>query len=139
MQIAGMKVVNAAKPLKITITKRDVTLGANKDPAACAAARALVRQTGCTQARVHLGRTYLQEDDKWVRYNTPESIRSEIVSFDRGGGFAPGEYTLPACQPSHRASGKRQGSNRRPVSKKMKKKRAKPHFVSGVRAHGANR
>lgn len=139
MEIAGKKVVDATKPLKIVITKRDVQNGDTKDPGACAAARAIMRQERCTKARVHLGRTYLMKEDKWVRYQTPKAIRTEIVAFDRGATFAPGEYTLTPVAPSAReAFRKKQGTGTdtgRSRHGKVKIARKKYHAVSGVR-HG---
>jgi hypothetical protein len=136
MRINGEKVVDATKPLKLTITDRDVSLGNTKDPGACAAARACMRETHATAARVHVGRTYLKIGEKWVRFNTGAALRSEIVAFDRGGKFEPGEYKLSPPQPSHRASGKRQGTT---PTRRTGKKRAKPHIMTGVRERSANR
>jgi hypothetical protein len=133
MRIAG-KVVQAAKgSVKIHITPRDIKLGDTKDPGACAAARALVRETGCKQARVHIGRTYLLVDDKWLRYRTSGALRSEIIAFDRGGNFEPGEYQLHPVPPSDRHRIK-------PRSKSRKvRRRAVMHVVANVRERGANR
>lgn len=151
MKINGKKVVDASAPLKITITARDAALGKSKDPASCAAARAIMRgyrHEGAKQARVHLGRTYIEFDDKWVRYKTPVPLKAEIVSFDRGNKpeFMAGDYKLLRMAPCDRF-------NARPADKKIagpKETRNKPriarrkiarvhHQIEGVRAHGANR
>lgn len=140
MKINGLPVVDATKPLNLVITKRDVSLGATKDPGACAAARSLCRLPEIDEARVHLGRTYIKSGKKWIRYETPKAVRTEIVAFDRGGSFEPGEYIFGAIRPSHR-NGRQQGSTKsqtKPAGAK-KKRRAKPHVVSGVRHNGANR
>ena len=105
MRIAGKKVVDATKPLRITISKRDASLGKTKDPGACAAARAIIRTLADVKgARVHLGRTYVEYPDKWVRYKTPNALKTEIVSFDRGARaeYAEGSYTLYAPAPTDR-------------------------------------
>ena len=39
MKINGKKVVDATKPVKITITPKDIAKGDNKNPSGCAAAR----------------------------------------------------------------------------------------------------
>lgn len=138
MQINGLKVVDARKPIHITITKSDCAKGATKNPSSCAAALSCMREVpGCTQARIHLGRTYLKMGSKWVRYQTPAPLRGEIISFDRGASFEPGEYTLGRISPVNRF-GVRQGSSTGD-SKPHKKKRPTPHVVHGVRARGANR
>lgn len=99
MKIEGKPVKDANKQLQITIMPRDVKAGALKNATSCAAAQALVRSGVCQEARVHVNRTYLKEGDKWTRYQTPPALRSEIVAFDRGGTFEPGEYKLlPVCQ-----------------------------------------
>ena len=144
MEIAGKKVVDAKKPLRISISKADAAKGKTKDPGACAAARAIVRTIAdCKSARVHLGRTYIEFPDRWVRYKTPEGLKVEIVSFDRGSKaeYTEGEYTLYAPSPTDRI-GTRTGRGVR-GSTSGKKKRAHIarviHQIEGVRASGANR
>jgi hypothetical protein len=151
MRINGKRVVDASGPLKITITQRDATLGKTKDPGGCAAARAIVRgyrDDGAKAARVHIGRTYVEYDDKWVRYKTPDPLKAEIVSFDRGTKpeFMVGEYKLLRMAPCERLGA-------RPSSTKVggpKETRHKPriarrkiarihHQIEGVCARGANR
>lgn len=144
MRIAGKKVVDATKPLRITISKRDASLGKTKDPGACAAARAIVRTTADVKAaRVHLGRTYVEYPDRWVRYKTPVGLKTEIVSFDRGAraAYAEGSYTLYVPAPMDRlgaragrgTAGKTAGKKRRPHIARV------VHQIEGVRAKGANR
>jgi hypothetical protein len=109
MEIAGKKVVDAKRPVKIVITERDTKDGDNKNPSSCAAALAAKRDVpDCISARVHIGRVYIEHRDKWVRYMTPESLRTEIVAFDRGGSFQPGDYVLKAPAPTETIEGKRE-------------------------------
>ena len=141
MEINGKKVINAKAKLAVHITQRDITQAKAKDPGGCAAARAIVREGLCKQARVHLDRTYLEIEEAWVRYRTPSSLRNEIIAIDRGGAFMPGEHELKVLSKSARAAlGKRQGSttgDRR--SERPKKKIARPnHRIEGVRSKGAN-
>lgn len=142
MRIGEKKVVDATKPLHISISKRDASLGKTKDPGACAAARAIVRAIADVKsARVHLGRTYVEYPDKWVRYKTPQGLKIEIVSFDRGtqAEYAEGDYTLYAISPTDRL-----GSRRKPQGKTGSATR-RPHIarvvhhIEGVRARGANK
>lgn len=146
MKIDGAVVVDAKKPIVLKITDKDVQLGNNKDPGACAAARCLLRKPDVEQARVHIGRTYLKVAGKWTRYKTSKALRTEIVAFDRGGSFEPGTYSLSPLSPAERAKhGRRQGSNAPGARDKGSKDRTplkprkKYHKVAGVRAHGANR
>lgn len=141
MEIAGLKVVDGKRPVRITITENDVAKGKTKDPAACAAARAALRTEACTEARVHLGRTYLKVKTEtgrqhWVRYQTPDSIRSEIISFDRGADFTPGEYMLQPMSPANRLGAGRGSDTGRNKPRHKKIARTKHHQVSGVRHHG---
>lgn len=142
MKINGLPVTDADKKVKLHILAADVTKGNTKDPGACAAARACIRELGAKAARVHIGRTYVQFDKKWVRFNTGGALRGEIIAFDRGGKFEPGEYTLTPIPPGEKARrGKRQGGPDKTSreSRRHVRKRAKPHVVTGIRAHGANR
>lgn len=140
MKINGMDVKDATQKVKIKITKTDCTKGATKDPGACAAARACLRQVpDCHKARVHIGRTYLQVGEKWLRFQTPLALRSEIISFDRGGAFEPGDYELrPLSVAERKGRGKRHSSGA-PKHGRPGHHRIKPHIVTGVRQHGANR
>jgi hypothetical protein len=92
--IEGLQVVDADEPVTVHITKADCERGSKKDPAKCAAALALKRDTACNESRVHLACTYLRFGDRWLRYATPPSLKAEIISFDRGGGFYPGDFRL---------------------------------------------
>lgn len=132
MKINGKKVVNAKRPLNLEITEGDVSKGNVKDPTGCAAARACVRQLNAKSARVHISTTYVEFENKWVRYRTPASLRTEIVSFDRGKQFEPGTYHVRPLQPSHQANGKRMGSNK--PKTRPSKPRAKYHQTTGIRA-----
>jgi hypothetical protein len=143
MRINGLKVVDPKSKVTLHITKADITKGNTKDPAACAAARCIMREIPeCVEARVHLGRTYIKTKEKWLRYQTPESLRSEIIAFDRGGVFEPGVYELRPMSPSNRL-GKQQGlaeSQTKPHKFRAgNPKRKSPHTITGVRQHGANR
>lgn len=132
--IDGLPIMDAKKPVTLIINKNDVAKANPKEPADCAVARACRRELHVKEVRVHLGRVYLRQNEgNWLRYMTPRYLRSEIIAFDRGGSFAPGEYTLSAPQPSHRATGKRHGSKPKPKNGKAAKKRRSPHIVTDVR------
>lgn len=159
--IGGVPIVqpSSKEPLKVEITAADIRNGDNKNPSACAAARSLVRcNPEIKEARVHLSRTYVKVEKPngkkvWVRYKTPESLRTEIVAFDRGGKFEPGLYYLKPLQPSqlnrvHPPRGKKLKGGGRENEKRVLQRgnktkpmiaRVKQHNVTGVRARGANR
>ena len=144
MEINGKPVVDAKKSVKINITERDVETGNNKNPGSCAAAKAAKHSLKCISARVHIGRVYIEQEKQWVRYTTPAALRTEIVAFDKGGSFQPGEYKLSAMAPSateyrHGSTTNKNGSK---ITKRPRKRliaRVKQHSVTGIRPKGANR
>lgn len=144
--IEGKPVIDADEPVTIHITQDDCARGSKKDPEKCAVALALKRVTECDESRVHLGCTYLRFGKKWLRYATPPSLKAEIISFDRGGGFYPGDFRLhpmpaalrlkPADQktrhPKHKQATSGVAAKVRP-EKKVKSGTRVFHRVLGVR------
>lgn len=118
LKIEGLPVRDAKKSVMLAITDGDVKKGKVKSPAGCAAAVACKRQLGATEAHVHKSRTYLRFNGHWVRYMTPQSLQAEIIAFDRGGKFEPGEHRLTKIQPS-RAWNKKSGPRRTKGKKKQ--------------------
>jgi hypothetical protein len=114
--IDGKPVVDADDSVIIHITEADCERGSKKDPAKCAAALALKRTTGCDECRVHMACTYLRHGKKWLRYATPVSLRAEIISFDRGGGFYPGDFRLYPMPASNRLKQVRQKPGPKPAA-----------------------
>jgi hypothetical protein len=143
MKIKGAEVEDANEHLEITITKNDVRLGSLKNSEACAAARALCRQEGCDAALVSFSRAYIKKGGKWKRFCVPDALRAEIIAFDRGGTFEPGEYTLrpvaPALRldaprkPGRNAKSRARGGNGRSQPQKGNRPKRPYHVVSGVR------
>jgi hypothetical protein len=141
-RIEGKPVVDADKPVTVHITPEDCARGSKKDPEKCAAALALKRITACDESRVHLSCTYLLFGNKWLRYATPPSLKAEIISFDRGGGFYPGDFRLhpmpealrlrPA-NPKPSAKRARTNAAHRTKTEKKKGEQRVFHRVLGVR------
>lgn len=144
--IGGKPVVDAARAVTLHISAMDTKKGGVKDPGACAAALAAMREIpNCTAARIHLGRAYIFNEKKkhWIRFKTPEALRGEIIAFDRGGSFEPGEYKLAPMSPSDLKPKPKTFTSSNvgrdtPRPTKTKNPR-KLHVVKGVRQHGANR
>ena len=135
MKIDGLPVKDALKKLTIEITPTDCKMGSKKQPTGCAAAIAIVRQVpSCTMARVHLGRTYVNLGKKWLRFVTPQALRAEIIAFDRGGTFDPGEYTLvPLSKGERDKRGKRNSVTTQKHGRPGHHRQ--PHLATGVRHH----
>lgn len=128
--IDGLPVIDAKRPLTLHVLKSDVAKADVKEPAGCAVARACRRELHVEEARIHLGRVYLRSNKgNWTRYITPKSMRAEIIAFDRGGTFEPGEFVLHVPQPTKQL-GKSTGGGK---NTKHPKKRRPPHVVTNVR------
>ncbi len=146
--INGRPVVNGKRRIMLHISPADIKGSRKQVPGACAAAKALLRTIpNCIKARVHLGRTYIMKDDEqWYRYVTPEPLRQEIVAFDRGGRFEPGDYELRPMAPSQMLPRKdpatvvRSDTNRTTGGNNQTKQPRKFHVTKGVRPNfGASR
>lgn len=138
--IEGKPVVNGSRRVTLHVSEREAKFGSSKNPADCAAARAAIREVpNCTKARIHLGRAYLYDERKkhWKRYKTTDGLRSEIIAFDKGGSFEPGEYDLRPLSPSDMKPKKRNfvssSVNRSKNAKSKTKTHRKLHVVKGVR------
>ena len=132
-KISNMPVINAVKNFTLHITKEDVRGADTKKPNSCVVAKACKRSLHAKEVRVHLGRVYVNTNNKnWLRYLTPGSLRSEIIAFDRGGSFTLGKHTLGAIGP-RKSSGKRQGTNKDVPRDKHKKRQGVRHVVKNVR------
>lgn len=137
MKIKGIQVKDATKKVTIKIAPADCKFGSSKDPGMCAAAKACLRQVpSCTEARVHISRTYLKVGNHWLRFQTPAALRGEIVTFDRGGKFTPGDYYLmPMPKSVQLANGKRTGTKPKFKRGRPGHHRVPPHRIEGVREY----
>ena len=138
MKIDGIEVRDADAPLLLHIRTPDCKTG-KKDPQNCAAAKAAMREPGVILARIYRTRSYLLKGRGkaryWERFLTPDSLRGEIIAFDRGGEFDPGDYELPRPPKSMKLGVRHyDGINRKRTGKKKKP----PHVVRGIRPHGPN-
>jgi hypothetical protein len=100
------RVVDAKKPITIEVTAKDCRSGKSGKASSCAMARAFEREYD--GAIVSLSTAYIIKGDKATRYQVPQSVSREIVSFDRSHKFEPGEYALNA--PSHYKLGQKRKS-----------------------------
>lgn len=139
MEINGKPVLNGKTKWLLSIDDIDIAGSRRRGPGQCAAARAIMReQRNVKSVRVHIGRVFLEYEDHWERYQTPASLRSEVIAFDRGGTFLPGVHSIPPLSPS----GIRALEAGKPGAKVRKKKkiaRARQYNIYGVRSRGATR
>src|SRR6185436_2125924 len=132
----GLPVYDATEPLWIEVIKEDVKPNRRKDPERCALAAACTRSLH-VEARAYLSRMYIRHDDHWLRYQLPETVRQEVASFDRGGGFSEGTYRLPPLPPAKRSGGAFQGGKTSKLGRdrNTEQKRPSHRVVHGVRSN----
>lgn len=126
----GLPVVDASKDVVLHIKKCDIDGSKKKDPLNCAAARAGKREFG-TEVKVFLSRMYVKNSKNWVRYLTPNNAAREIVSFDRGSAFIPGEYLFKRASPGQQLG--HYASNRDKKTGTHSNKRRHRHITEDVR------
>lgn len=128
------RVVDATGYMEIDVRGGDINGARPKDPANCAVARACARHGHdalicATQAYLRIGQTAM-------RFTVPQSVRSELLSFDRGGGFQRGTYTLRPPSPSRRIGATPKG---RPEGRQTGERKRKAPRAVGLRAPLASR
>jgi hypothetical protein len=131
---AGLRLVEARKPIVIELTREDIAGARQQDQENCGFARACTRMKGVTGAYFFRTTCWLQYDDRLVRYMLPPSVQREIVCFDRGGKMAPGTYQLspPRSTRTLRAARKRSKPGRH-KPKGTGVKRGHVHYTTMVR------
>jgi hypothetical protein len=89
-----LKVMDAKANVKVEVTKHDDTVATRKAHKTCAMAVACKREMKLDGVIISVGTAYLVKGKKAIRFKMPERASREIVSFDRGSGFATGSYEL---------------------------------------------
>lgn len=133
MKLDGTPVKDAKKDVTVNISTRDCRRGSAKDPSKCAAALACRRELSATDTRIHVGRCYLKIAGKWLRYRPAQALRSEIIAFDRGGEFKPGQYLLRTIPLDCTKRTKRAAAKSGKGNGVKGKKNRRHHVVAGIR------
>lgn len=94
--------VDSSEAVEITVSQKDCKDAAKLNPTECALARAAKRELHADGVIIGMSSSYIIKGDKAIRFQTPESVRREIVSFDRHQDFAPGDYYLTPKAPASR-------------------------------------
>lgn len=123
------KVIDATESLDINVTEADCRKGKGKAPSACAMAKAFMREYD--GAIISTSKAYLIKGKTAVRYNVPQSVAREIVSFDRSHKFAPGNYRL-ASVPKNAQLGKRKWPQ--PPNRPAGGIKDRAHYTTGIRS-----
>ncbi len=101
------QVVEAKRPVKVSVTERDCAAGKRLQADECALAKAAKRQYRADGAVIGLTSSYIIKGKRAIRFETTDAIAREITSFDRHHDFAPGDYCLSAVRPSQRRGGRK--------------------------------
>lgn len=130
----GLKLEDATRPIVVGVAVDDIVKSRTKNSKCCAFARAAQREPGVRAAYFFRSTAFLEFADRMVRYALPSSVQKEIVSFDRAGIMAPGEYQLNAPSPSRSVQpGLRLPAGKR-LDKRLERVTARPLTVHGKRA-----
>ena len=119
--------------LKIEVTSQDDRTSRKGEHKDCALAVACKRKLNIDGVIISRKIAYLIKGKKAVRFEVPNSISREIVSFDRGGGFAPGTYQLSRpskCKLISTGERSRTGPHKTKSGRKIKFR----HVTSKIRA-----
>lgn len=129
---------DAKRDLDIEVTRLDSNMAKKKAHNSCAMAVACKRKENADGVLVSRRVAYVIKGTEATRYRVPEYVTREIVSFDRGAGFHPGSYTLPAPQKYERLGMvKSHGTGKK---SRGLRKQSKTHQTYGIRtALGASR
>lgn len=95
-------VVDAERNARIEVTGADDKAAKRKSHKTCAMAVACKRKFHLDGVIMSIKTAYLVKGTQARRFTLPPSVAREVVSFDRGGGFEPGDYELSKVSPSVR-------------------------------------
>jgi hypothetical protein len=124
----GLKIKDAKTPLDISVNKADLRGARKKDPANCAFAKACKRQEDVDEVFFFGTTAYTKKGKTLTRYLMPTSMQKEVVAFDRGGKFEPGEYNLKAPVKTQKLEARREYS-RKISSEGRSRSKPGPHVV----------
>lgn len=128
----GIPIIEAQSRLLVTVTSQDIILAKKADSKHCALARAALRLPKVNAAYFFRSTAFLEYPDKMVRFLLPESVRKEIVSFDRAQIMAPGTYQLRAVTSTQtRAAWKKK---RATVKRDIKRGNISPGVIARIAA-----
>ena len=87
--------VNDAKAgISVEVTRADERASQRKSHETCAMAVACKRTMKLDGVIISIKTAYMIRGTTATRFKVPERVSREVVSFDRGAGFEPGNYRL---------------------------------------------
>jgi len=87
-------VSDAKEAVEITVNRKDCKIAQKRNPTECALAKAAKRELKVDKVIIGISSSYLIKGTEAIRFQTPQSVQREIVSFDRHQDFAEGSYNL---------------------------------------------
>lgn len=128
-----VKTVRDAKAdIRIEVQKQDQHPKGRKDHETCALATACKRKLKLHGVVVARSVMYLIKGNNAIRYTVPENVTREIIAFDRGADFVPGEYRLKKPSKDKQLGACPGGHNRDSSGNGKPKKEY--HATKGIRA-----
>lgn len=126
------RVTDAHKSAVIEVTKADARPAGRNKHQDCAVAVACKRKFHLDGVVISRAIAYLIKKKTATRYLVPQGVQRELIAFDRGGKFYPGEYEL------QKPSGKQKLGSAYPkkavIQDPGSRPRSKPrHYTAGMR------
>ena len=123
---------DADTPVIVTVRQSDISAAAKKAHNACVMAQACRRDMKADAALITISRAYIVFGDEAVRYDVSTSTQREIIAFDKGAAFSPGQYALlPVCGTDRLGAKKGPPPTERPRERSRRKPAV---FTTGIRA-----
>lgn len=124
-------IVDATRAVEVSVNRRDCKVSKRLNATECALATAAKRELKSDGVIIGMGTSYVIKGSQAIRFETPESVQREIVSFDRHQDFAPGDYYLKPVSPSRKLNSGR--SSNRTGGKDKNQSHRKIHHSARVR------
>lgn len=124
------RVKDAHENIIVEVTKKDNDSATVRNHESCAMAVACRRKMRSDGVIISIRTAYVVDGRVATRYRVPESVSREIVSFDRHGGFAVGDYVLRAPNKYEQLGYTGSGRTHNPSDRKRPKYK---HMTSGIR------
>jgi hypothetical protein len=126
---------DAKRSIEVEVTRADGKAARKRDHHGCAMAEACKRSFKLDGAMVGGTIAYMIKGATAYRYEVPESVGREIVSFDRGAGFMTGKYQLAPMSPTRRFGVRKQQNPPRGDGTGKRMKFKKRHQTANMRAN----
>ncbi len=125
------RVVDSKSNALIEVTQQDANSKDVKNHSKCAMAVACKRKFHLDGVIISRSVAYLIKGNKARRFKLPPSVSREVVSFDRGSGFAPGKYSLSKVNESIKLG---TPSHKQKIKNRIVKEKRFRHLTSNVRS-----